>query len=402
MKLLLIHQNFPGQFRQLAPHLLNRGHELVAICSHKRFVPVQCRILRYQEPPKLSQPVSISHEIWAEGLQRAEAVALLCEELQAEGWRPDCILAHPGWGETIGLSELWPEIPQIIWPELWTRPEHGGFGSDPLKPMPGLRHRLEHLGRNSLTRVALADARAWVLPTLHQSRSFPDFFQGSNLRTIHEGIDTSVACPNHNKICNLNGLKIDRNQPILTFVNRNLERLRGFDMFMRSLPQIQEEWPDLRVIIVGDDEPGYGSRHPSGKTWKEVVLEELEGTLILDRIHFLGRIPYPQLIALMQVSSVHVYLSYPFVLGWSLLEAMACGCAIVGSKGMPVEEVITDGVEGLLVPLDDTSKLASRVSSLLGNPDLRNQLGQSARRRSIEFDQTHTLPQLTEIIESFA
>ncbi len=402
MRVLLIHQNFPGQFRQLAPYLLNRGHELVAICSHERPIAVQCRILRYKKPPKPSAPLPMSQEIWFEGLQRAEAVASVCADLKSEGWTPDCILAHSGWGETLGLEEVWSDVPQIIWPELWIRPEHGGFGSDPLKPRPGLQHKIEHLGRNSLTRVALSNARYWVLPTEHQARSFPDSFQGSNLHIIHEGIDASLARPNPNIICEVRGIRFDRNEPTLTFINRNLERLRGFDVFMRALPEIQSYMPNLRVIIVGDNEQGYGSGHPSGQHLRQVMLQELEGKLDLERIHFLGRIPHPYLIGLLQASWVHIYLSYPFVLGWSLLEAMACGCAIVGSYGMPVQEVIRDGIEGLLVPMDNPQLLAKKVCSLLSNESMRKQLGESARKRAIAYDQTHTLPKLTDLIEEFA
>ena len=291
MRILLIHQNFPGQFRQLAPHLLNRGHELVAICSHQRFIAVQCRILRYVEPLKPSTPMTMSQQIWFEGLQRAEAVAAVCADLQEEGWKPDRILAHSGWGESIALYELWPNVPQIIWPELWIRPEHGGFGSDPLKPRISLTHKLEHLGRNSLTRVALAHASCWVLPTLHQARSLPANFQGPCLHTIHEGIDTTLACPNPKVACEVRGITFDRSEPTLTFVNRNLERLRGFDMFMKSLPEIQKHWPNLRVLIVGDNEQGYGLGHSSGRPLREVMLTELKDQMNIDKIHFLGEIP---------------------------------------------------------------------------------------------------------------
>jgi len=140
--------------------------------------------------------------------------------------------------------------------------------------------------------------------------------------------------------------------------------------------------------------------HPSGQPLRQVMLQELGQQLDLERIHFLGRVPYPQLIALLQASWVHVYLSYPFVLGWSLLEAMACGCAIVGSRGMPVEEVMHNGVEGLLVPMNDPGALARRVSALLADPGLRGQLGAAARRRALDYDQRLTLPRLAHLIET--
>lgn len=400
MKLLLLHQNFPGQFRQLAPYLLAQGHEITAICSHDRPVMSGVQVLRYPKPPQPPVPMSLSQQLWFEALARADAVAHRCEQLRQQGWIPDRILAHSGWGEPLGLPEVFPAVPLILWPELWVRPEHGGYGSDPLLPPAGLQQRLEQLGRNAITRLALDRASAWVLPTHHQAQSLPPEFQSAGLQVIHEGIDTQLASPNPDVHFEVRGVRIDRSLPVLTFVNRNLERLRGFDVFMRSLPALMQQHPRLRVLIVGDNEKGYGQMHASGRPLREVMLEELQGQLDLDRLHFFGRIPHHQLIALFQVSTVHVYLSYPFVMGWSLLEAMSCGCALVASRGMPVEEVISNGVEGLLVPMDQPDLLARRVSALLQDASLRERLGQAARQRALAFDQGQMLPRLASVVQS--
>lgn len=401
MNILILHQNFPGQFRQLTPQLLNRGHHVVSICSHDRETGIPCRTIRYPEPSSTSCSMSLGQQLWFEGLYRSEHVTTICSNLNQEGWLPDVILLHSGWGEALSIREVWPDVPWIVWPELWVRPEHGGHGLDPELPPPNLRHSLEQVGRNAITRLALDEASAWVLPTRHQANSLPVRYRSSKLHIIHEGIDTELVTPNHSVGFKLGDLWIDRNTPILTFVNRNLERLRGFDVFMRVLPHLQREWPALRVLIVGDSGKGYGSAHPSGRSWRDALVSELQGRIDMNRIHFLGRIPYPQLIALMQVSRVHVYLSYPFVLGWSLLEAMSCGCAIVGSKGMPVEEVIVDGVEGLLVPIHDENLLLHRINSLLKNPRLRDALGQNARIKALEYSQSITLPKLLRLIEGY-
>ena len=399
MRLLLIHQNFPGQFRQLAPYLLQQGHELVGICSHARPIPLPMRILRYEPPSKTEGLNHFGAGIWEEGLRRAEAVAHCVAGLLQEGWKPDCILAHSGWGETIALPEFLADVPQVIWPELWVQPEHGGHGVDRLKPHVGLAQKLDQVGRHTLTRVALDSAHSWILSTRHQANSLPPEFQGRRLHVVHEGIDTTIACPNPAVSYGVRGVTIDRSVPTITFVNRNLERLRGFDMFMRALPMIQKAHPQVRVLIVGDNEPGYAGSTTGARPLRQVMLEELSGQLDLDRIHFLGRIPHAQLMALFQASWVHVYLSYPFVLSWSLLEAMACGCCIVGSQGMPVAEVIEDGVQGLLVPLDDSERLAQRVIGLLKRPDLRQRLGEAARQEALLWDQTVTLPKINAVIE---
>ena len=397
MRILLIHQNFPGQFRQLAPHLEGLGHELVAIASHDRPINISGRVLRYAEPAK--QP-ALPHgsALWHEGLTRAWQVARLAEQLNEAGWKPDRILAHSGWGETLGLAQLWPDVKQVIWPELWLLPLHGGYGTDPLKPPVNLESKLEQIGRNSLTRAALADASAWVLPTRHQAQSLPLEFQDQRLHVIHEGIDTRIAAPNPDVSFEVRGVRIDRSVPTITFVNRNLERLRGFDLFMRALTRIQQQHPSVRVLIVGDNESGYGGPLEGKVSLKEKMLQELSGQLDLSRIHFLGRVPHPVLMAIFQASWVHVYLSYPFILGWSLLEAMACGCCIVGSEGMPVAEAISDGVDGLLTPMDHPQALADRVLLLLADHRARERYGKAARRRSFLYDQRLTLKALTQVI----
>ena len=397
MRLLLVHQNFPGQFRQLAPYLEGHGHELVAICSHQRPIALKGRVLRYSEPEKLSD-LPPGTQLWHEGLQRSAAVARLAQKLAADGWKPDRILAHSGWGETLGLSAIWSDVPQILWPELWIRPEHGGYGVDPLKPRVTLESQLEQVGRNAMTRSALGDAMAWVMPTEHQANSLPREFQDQRLHVIHEGIDTQLAQPNPAVSFVLRGVTIDRSVPTITLVNRNLERLRGFDVFMRALPAILSSQPHVRVLIVGDNEAGYGGEG-GATSLRERMLNELDGKLDLNRIHFLGRIPHPQLMAVLQASWVHVYLSFPFILGWSLIEAMACGCCIVGSQGMPVSEVIEDGIEGILIPMNSPDVLADKVLQLLMNPQARDRFGKAARRRALLYDQRLTLNSLSQLLE---
>ena len=208
------------------------------ICSHDRPLPVGVQGWRYKPPSSPPVPLQLGQQLWFEGLQRAESVAHICSKLIAKDWLPDCILAHSGWGETLAISEVLPEIPQIIWPELWMLPEHGGYGSDPSLPNPGLSQRVEQVGRNAMTRVALDMASAWVLPTQHQANSLPIKYRTSDLHIIHEGIDTSLAVPDSNIEFLVRGITINRSVPTITFVNRNLERLRGFDVFMRSLPPL--------------------------------------------------------------------------------------------------------------------------------------------------------------------
>lgn len=401
VRILLVHQNFPGQFRQLVPRLQQEGHELRAICSHQRPVPEGLLVGRYSEPdPALTQQLVRGLCFWAEGLWRAPQVHGIAKIWVDQGWVPDLILGHSGWGETLLLKSLLPTTPQVIWPELWVKPEHAGILLPPAGDGPTPEQLIEHLARNQLTRAALEQASAWVLPTGHQAASLPDEFKNNRLHVIHEGINTTVACPNPEVRYEVRGVEITRHVPTITFVNRNLERLRGFDQFMRALPAILQTHPSVRVVIVGDDGAGYAGAADVDQPIRQLMLAELGSSLDLERIHFLGRVPYPTLIALLQASWVHVYLSQPFILGWSLLEAMACGCCVVGSQGMPVAEVIRHGENGLLVPLGRPDQLASSVLDLLANASLRERLGSQACSDVLEWDQNVIWPRFRSLFHA--
>ena len=401
MRVLLIHQNFPGQFRQLLPLLKADGHDLRAICSHHRPLPDDILVQRYAEPD-LSPLASFDAPglpFWAEALSRAPQVAQLANQLRLEGWSPDLILGHSGWGETLLLKNVWPKVPIVIWPELWVQPKHAGIIMSPSGFGPSLHQLADHTARNHLTSAALSSASAWVLPTQYQADSFPTNYQNERLHVIHEGINTRLASPRQDASYIVRGIKIDRTVPTITFVNRNLERLRGFDVFMRALPQILRANSKVRVLIIGDNGGGYAVGAEQGPPLKQRMLEELEGELDLERIHFLGRVPYEALLIILQASWVHIYLTKPFILGWSLLEAMSCGCTIVGSEGMPVAEVLRHGHNSLLVPIHSHEELARAVADLLANSSLRCLLGENARRDALKWDQKMMWPRFKGLFE---
>ena len=246
------------------------------------------------------------------------------------------------------------------------------------------RQSIEQLGRNALTRSALAAGRAWVLPTRHQAESLPQSFATSGSTITKALIFVGSSKPGELEV---RGIRIDRTVPTITFVNRNLERLRGFDLFMRSLPLIHQQHSKVRVLIVGDNEPGYGGGHGDGPPLRQRMLQELAGQIDLDRIHFLGRVPHPTLMALLQASWVHVYLSYP-----PGLEFGSDGLRLlhVGSKGMPVEEAIEHNVEGRFLPWDVPDCLQRKCCNCF--PILKVALVfTAARRRALLYDQRLTL-----------
>ena len=190
---------------------------------------------------------------------------------------------------------------------------------------------------------------------------------------VHDGIDTDAVAPGG-----------EREEALVTYVARNLEPYRGFHVFMRAIPEIQRCRPNARIVIVGGDEVSYSPRLPAGETYRQRLVRELDGKIDLAKISFTGRIPYADYLALLRRSTVHVYLTYPFVLSWSLLEAMACGALVIGSRTPPVEEVIRDGDNGLLADFFDHEALAARVDDALSRARELQPLREKARQTVLE------------------
>jgi glycosyltransferase involved in cell wall biosynthesis len=190
---------------------------------------------------------------------------------------------------------------------------------------------------------------------------------------VHDGIDTDLIAPG-----------APGEEELITYVARNLEPYRGFHVFMRAIPEIQRRRPKARIAIVGGDEVSYSARLPEGQTYRARLLRELDGRIDLSRVHFLGKLPYRRYLEVLSKSSIHVYLTYPFVLSWSLLEAMASGCLVLGSRTPPVEEVIRDGENGLLVDFFSTEAIAHKIDSALQMQKELRALREAARRTVVE------------------
>lgn len=386
MKILLVHQNFPAQFKHLAPALAARGHEVVALTLRKQLPDIWqgVRICRY--PVQRSSTAGIHP--WITDLEtkaiRGEAAFEAARKLRAEGFVPDLILAHPGWGESLFLKEVWPQARLALYCEFFYTRQGGDTGFDPEFPVADVEAdncRLQMKNINNLLHLDQADAA--LAPTAWQAATYPATFR-ERISIIHDGIDTQWMCPDAAATYVLpDGRVLTRADEIITFVNRNLEPYRGYHQFMRALPAILRERPQAQVLIVGGDSVSYGSKAPEGKTWKQIYLDEVSAQLDLSRVHFLGQIPYPQFRQLLQISRLHVYLTYPFVLSWSLIEAMSAGCAIVASDTGPVREVINASETGRLVDFHDVAGLAAEVVRLLSRPEERERLGRAARALAI-------------------
>jgi len=408
MNILFIHQNFPGQFRFLAPALAaNPAHTVVAMTMQQVSVANWQGIKLVTYNP--SRGTTPNVHPWVSDFEtktiRAEACFRAALKLQAEGFAPDVIVAHPGWGESMFLKDVWPVARLGIYCEFYYRPHGADVGFDPEFPVKDVgdvcRLRLKNL--NNLLHFEVADAG--ISPTHWQASTFPQPFR-SKIRVVHDGIDTAVVAPNPAARLTLNGnLTLTRQDEVITFVNRNLEPYRGYHIFMRALPELLKRRPRARVLLVGADDVSYGARPEAGKKWKDIFAAEVRPQISdadWARVHFLGRVAYQHFIPMLQLSTVHVYLTYPFVLSWSLLEAMSVGCAIVASNTQPLHEAIHHDETGRLVDFFDVAALTTEVCTLLDDPAARERLGAAAREfAKTTYDlKTVCLPQQLEWVES--
>ncbi|MYM35555.1 glycosyltransferase [Duganella sp. FT94W] len=397
MRILFVHQNFPGQFKHLAPALsADPANEVVALTMQQN-VPSAwqgVRLVSYRPGRTSSREIHPWLTDFETKTIRGDAAFRAALAMREAGFLPDVIIAHPGWGESLFLKEVWPAAKLGIYSEFHYQPKGLDVGFDPEFPAEDVddacRLRLKNI--NNLLHFEVADAG--LSPTYWQASTFPQPFQ-SKISVVHEGIDTAALKANPDVAMTLNGsIALTRANEVITFVNRNLEPYRGYHVFMRALPELLRRRPSARVLLCGGDDVSYGARPPAGKKWKDIFFDEVKDRIApadWRRVHFLGHLPYEHFIPLLQLSTVHVYLTYPFVLSWSLLEAMSVGCAIVASDTQPLREAIRHGDTGRLVGFFDHGMLVEEVCGLLDQPDERVRLGANARAFALEHYDLHTV-----------
>jgi glycosyltransferase involved in cell wall biosynthesis len=361
MRFLFIHQNFPGQFGHIARTLAKRQHEVASLGTDSARSVDGIRLIQYPFAiPDVSRTHSFARTLDIQS-HRAEQVFNALVALKDEGFEPDVIVVHPGWGECLPIRTVFRKSRIVAYCEFY----HGaGMARDELNFDPDLaqitpRGHVAVSVSNASNLLALADADAAFSPTQWQRSTFPSEFQ-SKIKVIHEGIDTELIAPSASAFVQIGSLRFVPGDQVITYVARNLEPVRGFHVFMRALPEIMKLCPKAHILVVGGDSVSYASRAAGGKTWRETCLEEIGGRIDANRLHFLGTLKYTDYLNVLKVSAVHVYLTHPFVLSWSMLEAMSTGCLLVGSDTAPVREVI-DGSNGFLVPFLDTAQLAKTV-----------------------------------------
>ncbi|NML14096.1 glycosyltransferase family 4 protein [Azohydromonas caseinilytica] len=408
MRICFIHQNMPAQFRHLIAALLQRGDEVLAVGERGAVERWGVRHPRLSvfgyglpEPKQLAATPAHLREFDAQ-IARGQAVARALRTFNAKGLKPDLIVVHPGWGEALFIRGECPDTPLLGYCEFFYRARGADVGFDPEYPSgPDALARLQL--RKTPHLLALDDIDAGVCPTEWQRAQFPAVYQ-PRLSVVHEGVDTRLVRPDALAEFAWQELRLRRGDPVVTYVARNLEPYRGFHVFMRSLPALQARAPQARVVVVGGDEVSYGQRLPPGESYRARLQAELGERVDWSRVHFTGKLPYPQYLQLLQVSAVHAYLTYPFVLSWSMLEAMASGCAVVGSRTAPVEEVIEHGRNGWLTDFFDTEALAERLAQVLQGGAKVEAVRRAARATVVErYDlATRCLPQGLKLLERVA
>jgi glycosyltransferase involved in cell wall biosynthesis len=387
MNILFVHQNFPAQFRHLAPALVQRGHRVVAMgvmpgpardWQGVRLCPVATR----RGSTRGIHPWLIDLETKT---IRGEACFHAARHLAAAGFSPDVIIAHPGWGESLFLRHVWPQARLGLYCEYHYQAHGADTGFDPEIAPPDAAAVCRTQLRNLNNQMHFEWAHAGISPTPWQASGFPAEFR-ERISVVHDGIDTDALVPAADaglaaEVTLPDGTRLDRGTEVITYISRNLEPYRGVHIFLRALPAILAGRPRARVVIVGGDGPGYGPAPPAGG-WKAHFLAPVQAAAPgadWSRVHFSPRLPFADHIALLRVSRVHAYLTYPFVLSWSLLEAMSLGCAIVASDTPPVRDALADGETGLLVDFFDPAALAQRICDLAAAPAQAARLGANAR-----------------------
>ena len=402
MKILFVHQNFPGQFRHLAPELARLGHECLALTDSTNPRQTATQTLKYKHDAQTVDPAATRlGRNYTQMSDRGVSVARAAMALrQQHGYVPDVIFGHSGWGETLFLKEVWPEAKLLIYAEFYYRGRGADVGFDAEFNPPNFDQVMIAQGRAGHLGQALLHADAGVAPTHWQASTFPPALRRM-IDVIHDGVNTTTNAPNPRARFVLpNGQSVTAGDEVLTFVNRNLEPYRGYHIFMRALPDVLKARPKAQVIIVGGDEVSYGSAPKGEKGWKDNILNEVRDRLDLSRVHFMGKIPYEQFSALLQVSRAHAYLTYPFVLSWSMIEAMSAGAHVIGSATAPVQEVITHGVNGTLVDFFDVAGWTQALIKALAHPEQFQTLRQAARQTALDhYDQRHLLPKMVSFVE---
>lgn len=400
MRVLFLHSNFPAQYRHVATALAKDKNNQVVFGTKNKDTSLPGIFKAIYEPSR--NPHASTHH-YVKPLESAvlqgQAVFKLLDKLKAQGFVPDIICGHSGWGPTLFVKEAFPDTPLICYFEWFYHARGSDADFDPAEPL-NVDDMARIRTKNAPILIDLYTCDRGLSPTYWQRAQFPQEFQ-SKISVLHDGVDTNYFKPNPGAKLVLPNLDLSHVDELVTYVARGMEPYRGFPQFIEAIAYVQERRPNCHVVIVGDDRVCYGKSLPDGSSYKDFMLKKVP--LDLTRVHFTGSLPYGQYLQVIQASSVHVYLTRPFVLSWSMIEAMSTGCLVVGSDTAPVTEIIQDGENGLLVDFFSPQKIADRIDEVLDHPTRLAEIRFQARKTVLErYDLADLLPQHIQIIKNIA
>jgi len=399
MRILLMHPNFPAQFVHIAAALGHDSKSQVVYVTQREegSIPGVNKILY-----KPSREVRPETHPWVRNTEKAvlEAQAVYRElaNLKTKGFVPDVIYGHSGWGPTLYMKDLFPQAALVCYFEWFYRSHGSDCDFDPSEPVtPDLEASIRI--KNGPILLDLYSCDHGVSPTNYQQSQFPEEYR-KKISVLHDGVNTDFHKPNLGAKLVLPELQLDLSHvdELVTYVARGMEPYRGFPQFIEAMAILLKRRPNCHVVIVGAERVAYGRDLPDGKSYKQLMLEKVD--IDMSRVHFTGLLSRVDYIKVLQASSVHVYLTRPFVLSWSMLEAMSSGCAVVASGTAPVKEVIEDGVNGLLVDFFSPTQIAATVEEALTNKERVDKIRVRARETILErYDLRKLLPRQIDLLQ---
>ena len=406
MHILFIHRAFPAQFGRLALELKQRYNwqctfliEHLSRCPTPTSAMLEQLALHPLPPAADAKKGTPWPQQFGQAMQAGQTVFNAVRALPE--LRPDLVVGHGGLIPTLLLRDLLP-CPIVDYCEYYFAPSHRDLtyriDLPPVEPAPFFPRCI-----NAATLLNLVAADAAYCPTHWQQQSFPARFH-SKIAVHFDGIDTQLYRPRSDLPRSIQGRSIPAGTRIVTFVARGLESIRGFDLFMQAADRIARQRPDVLFVVAGDEAVYYGwdqLRVGAQQTFKQWVLQR--GRYDLDRFLFLGQVAPERLAEVLALSDLHFYLSAPFVLSWSLFDALACGCVVLAGDVEPVRELIEPGKNGLLEPLFDGDRLVETALRVLDDPAAYRALGIEARRRiEAQYSLETAVPELKEFFEQVA
>ena len=405
--IIFIHQNFPAQYKHLAPLLAQNKNYDVHSMSLADFTSEGVDHHKYVLEAGNTKGIHPLAQEFEAKIIRANSLHKVAVEMKNDGIMADLIIAHPGWGESLFVKNVWPNAKVISYLEFFYYSNNADVDFDPEFKFDNqfLANKLS--ARNAPIVLDLYQSDHVVTPTEFQASLAPETFR-DKLTIIHEGIDTELLKRNDDIKIDINGNVLTNDNKIVLYIARNLEPYRGYHSFIRSIPGVLKNHPDAYILVVGGHDVSYGHKPPEGKNFSDIFFKEVkdnlnkkERNIFEKQVLFLGWLDYEKLIKLMQICTTHVYLSYPFVLSWSLLESMSCESIIIGSNTKPVKEVIKHNKTGLLVDFFDYKEISNAISSVLSSPKGFEKIRKSARDLIIDKFDLHkvSIPKYLELIE---